>query len=71
MSQDHLNPIDRVKPILLKGEVLCSGCWAVSAIDQAKGWLYIKFHFLHSVNLCPTCSEKSRDHMTALIEAGL
>jgi hypothetical protein len=70
-DQNDLAPIDRVKPTLKIGEVLCSGCWAVASVSNAAGWTYVKFNFLASVNLCATCSEKSRVHMDALIKAGL
>lgn len=67
---ERMDPIDIEKPVVRDGQLLCSGCWAVSGIDLS-GWQTFNFKHLKQTHICPKCAPGEATRLTKIQEAGL
>ncbi len=61
--------IDREKPKLKLGEVLCSGCWDVT--NTRINWIFMRFKYLEPSWLCPKCTPTHYEHLSEMQRMGL
>ncbi len=62
--------LDLKKPEVKAGEVLCSGCWAVTHLEDTS-WTYTRFVHLNDATLCPKCQITYGEEFKKLMKAGL
>lgn len=60
---------DLERPTAKPGELVCDGCWLVSA--DKRSWSFFQFKTLASQNFCPICTQLEAIKMAQLQEAGL